>query len=380
MPAAAADRPDLAGRWTLNRELSQFPRDVGFGVNLSSIPGSGPESGGGLSGGGGIGTGAILSARESEEDARRMALLVNSVRNPSLHLTIAQTDTSVAITDEQGGSLTFHPDGRQETQTLDQVPLATTTRWEGARLVVRYAVEQNRELRYTYSRTVDPPQLVVQVQFIERGGHDTLTRVYEPAREGERVLPERTAPPQVPKTGAVAPQGTVRASDLDAPPPTPPDRSAPADRAAAPVIAPGPDGELRGLTTLGVVVEELSPQAAACGLSQGPIEAAVAKSFTDAGFKVRRNSDEDTYVYVHIMTTSTSAGLCVSGYDVYLYTHTTATLPYQTAPVLVQILLLHKGGMGGGAAAAHADAVLRNVKQYVDEFAARMRAANQSRH
>jgi hypothetical protein len=173
------------------------------------------------------------------------------------------------------------------------------------------------------------------------------------------AAPDRAAP------------GSVRASDL-ARPPVP----ALPDRAPAPVVAQGPDAELRGLTTLGIVVEDLSAQAAACGLNQASIEASVSKSLTDAGFKVRRNSDEDTYVYVHIITTSASAGVCVSSYDAYLYTHTTAVLPYQTTPVLVQVLFLHKGGIAGGSPAAHADAVVRGVKQYVDEFATRMRNAN----
>ena len=375
---AAADRPSLAGRWTLNRDLSQFPREVGFGMDLVSGAGSGSDSRGGSVGGGGRGrTGggaelpAFVSVRESEDDAKRTEQLVDEVRNPSPHLTIVQTETAVTITDERGRSRTLHPDGREESQALDQVPVVTTTRWDGTRLVVRYKVEQNRELRYTYSRTLDPQQLVVQVQFVERGGHDTVTRVYEPTKANEPALPDRAAPPEVPRTMAAAPTRATRASDLGRPA-----VSAPPDRAAAPVVAQGPDAELKGLTKLGVVVEDLSSQAAACGLSQAPIEAAVSKSLSDAGVKGLRNSDEDTYIYVHIITASVSAGLCVSRYDVFLYTHTTATLSYQTTPVLVQVSLLHKGGLAGGAAGVHADTVVRSVKQYVDEVATRIRDAN----
>jgi len=165
------------------------------------------------------------------------------------------------------------------------------------------------------------------------------------------------------------------AADQAAPPGTQASPASPG-QAVAPVRAPGPDAELKGLTGLGVVVEELSSQAAACGLSQAPIEAAVSKSLSDAGFKVLRNADEDTYVYVQIMTTSVSAGLCVSRYDAFLYTYATTTLSYQATPVLVQVSLLHKGGLAGGAPATHAEAVVRNVKQYADEFAARIRGAN----
>jgi hypothetical protein len=366
---AAADRPSLAGRWTLNRGLSQIPREVGFGMDLVSTAGTEGDLGG--RGGGSAGVPASISFHESADDAKRRDQLIDEVREPSPHLVIVQTEAAVTVTDERGRPRTFHPDGREEPQALDQVPVTTTTKWDGARLEVRYKVERNRELRYTYSRTLDPPQLVVQVKVVERGGHDTVTCVYEPTKANEPVKPALVAPPEAPRPMAAAPAGTVRASDLG----TPPALMAPA-HLAAPVVATGPDVELKGLTTLGVVVEDLSSQAAACGLSQAPIEAAVSKSLSDAGFKVLRNSDEDTYLYVHIITTSASGGLCVSRYDVFLYTHTTATLSYQTAPVLVQVQLLHKGGIAGGAGAAHATTVVRDVKQYVDEFVTRIRDRN----
>ena len=158
-------------------------------------------------------------------------------------------------------------------------------------------------------------------------------------------------------------------------------RSASGDRTLGQPFNQQPDAELKGLTKMGVVVEDLSAAAAACGLNQTTLETAVSKHLTDAGFKVLRNTDEDTYVYVNIITTTTStttasAGLCVSRYDVFLYTHTTARLSYQDTPVLVQVSLLHKGGLAGGAPAAHADGVLKGVQEYVDQFATRVRAAN----
>ncbi len=76
------------------------------------------------------------------------------------------------------------------------------------------------------------------------------------------------------------------------------------------------------------------------------------------------------------LPTSLSTGLCVSRYDAYLYTQTTAKLSYQDAPVLVQVQLLHKGGIAGGGAAAHAEGVLRGVTQHVDQFATQIREAN----
>jgi len=71
-----------------------------------------------------------------------------------------------------------------------------------------------------------------------------------------------------------------------------------------------------------------------------------------------------------------SAGFCVSRYDVYLFTNTMARLSYQASPVLVQVQLLHQGGLSGGAPAAHGEAVRKNVKQAAEEFASRIKAVS----
>jgi hypothetical protein len=42
----------------------------------------------------------------------------------------------------------------------------------------------------------------------------------------------------------------------------------------------------------------------------------------------------------------------------------------------LQVELLHKGGMAGGAPQANADAVTKNVLEYVDQFATRVRNAS----
>ncbi len=262
-PVWAQDKADFAGGWTINRELSQFPPEIGFGLSWASTRGSG----------------------------------------------------------------------------LD-----------------------------TYARAASPPQLVVDVQFIERGGGDGVRRIYEPASASETLAPATAAPSRATTTSGA---GLPAVNNADS------SKSVGSvDRMSAQTFNQQPDAELKGLTKLGVVVEDLSPQAAACGLNQGALETAVSKRLSDSGFKILRNSDEDTYVYVNVITSSLSNGLCVSRYDVFLYTHTMAKLTYQETPVLVQVSLLHKGGIGGGAAAAHAAEVLRSVQEYVDQFATRIRDAN----
>jgi len=370
-PSVGAQELGFAGRWTLNRELSQFPREIGFDLESFTAGGAGGDRT--ASGGRGrraparVGPAGFPTRMEGEDDAKRLQQLTAEVRNPPSQLTIDETPTAVTITNDKGQPRTFHTIGKEDVLQLDGVPVGATSRREAGRLVVLYQVEQGRQLRYTYSRAADPQQLVVEVQFLEHGTGDHVRRVYQPSTATETSTSAVT--PVTPVAAPSAPLPTASASNSATP-------DASAGRSQPLTVSPKPDAELKGLTKLGVFVEDLSPQAAACGLSRSALETAVAKGLSDAGFKVLRNSDDDTYVYINVITTSLSTGLCVSRYDAFLYTHTAAKLTYQQTPVLVQVSLLHKGGIAGGASATHGEQILRNVQEYVDQFAARVRDAN----
>ena len=58
-----------------------------------------------------------------------------------------------------------------------------------------------------------------------------------------------------------------------------------------------------------------------------------------------------------------------------IYSHAAARLPHTESPVLLQVELLHKGGIAGGAPAAHADGVTKSVLEYVDQFSTRIHNA-----
>ena len=366
------DAPDLSGRWSLDRSASQFPSEVGFAAEWLSAGRSGGESsGGGRRGSGGAGgaTGTFAMPRVSEDDAKRVQELTAEVRNPAARLTIVDTPAAVTITDDRGRSRTFHPDGKEEIIHLDDVPVGAISKRDPGRLTVTYKVEQGREVRYTYARAASA-QLTVDVQFIEHGAGDTVRRIYTAASatdapDATPVSQAGAAPPRSEGQPAASPQGQGRPS-------------VPGSAAGLPTetFNQQPDAELKGLTRLGVVVEGLTAQAAACGLSQDALETALSARLSSAGFKVIRDSDEDSYLYVNVMTTSLPSGLCVSRYDVTIYTHTTARLSYQETPVLVQVSLLHKGGIAGGASATHGASVLRGVQEYLDQFVTRIHDAN----
>ena len=354
----------IAGRWALNRELSQFPREIGFSADWMKSGGSGGESSAGSGGGapGGASRTAFPVVRVSREDSLRNALLTAEVREPSAFLTVTETATDVLITQDKGSARTLHPNGKEELVQLDGVTVSTIATREAGRLIVLYKVNQEHEIRYTYSRVASPPQLVVEVQFVQKGGGDTVKRVYDTeARTAKTVAdPTPSAPP------------------APGPPAAPDDRSVPASgaRGAAPDFDRRPGAQFMGLTTLGVVVEGLGPLATKCGLRQDAIESAVMKQLAGAGFKVSLNSDEDTYLYVSIMTATLGDGTCLSRYDVHVNTHTTAGLSYHPTPVLVEVSLMRKGSLAAGAATAHAESVMRGLQDAVGQFATRIRDAN----
>jgi hypothetical protein len=358
--AGAQPAPPLAGIWTLDRPASEFPADIGFNPSWMRAPledgrGSASTGGGrGRRGSGGAGGGRDASpfarSTESYEDARLLQLLTAEARNPPVRLTIVDTMSAVTMVNELGQTRTLHPDGRQETIELEGVPIGVTTKRDGDQLVVTYRAGQGREIRYTYSPSTNPARLTVDLQFLERGTGDKARRVYQPGT----AVP--TAAPSAPAGGAAPASGSQPAG------------SEPIDQR--------PGAELRGLKSLGILVEDLSAQATACGLSRDAIESALSKPLTDAGFSVRRNSDEDTYVYVNVMTSAGANGTCISRYDAFLYTHGTATLSYRDRPVLVQVSLMHRGGMGVSVPSAHAAAVVRGLAGFVDLFVTQIRDAN----
>jgi len=355
--AGAAPGPSgLAGHWTLDRAASEFPPEIGFTAAWmtpggESQPGAASEGGrrGGASGG--ATSRAFPVPHESADDGRRVAILTGEVRHPPASLTITETADAVTITGG-GRARTFHPGGRQDVIDLGDVTVLATARWDGRALVVVYDVEQGHQLRCTYSRTDIPSRLRVEVQFVQQGGGDSVVRVYAPA--AARAAAPESQPP----------------SEAQVPGPAPSQQAAP----SPPLVAPG--SELKGLTTLGVVVEGVGQQSTACGLTQNGLEAAAAKALSGAGLTVVRRADEATYVYVNIMTATMSNGVCVTRYDVSLLTNTTATLPYQQQPALVQVALLHKGGLAGSSTSEHAGAVLKYVTQFATEIATEIQRQN----
>jgi hypothetical protein len=279
-----------------------------------------------------------MTRPESADDATRMHVLSDEVRNPPKSLTIADTASEVVVTFSDGQTRRFHPNGASELVALADTTVNVTATRSGDQLHLLYDVEDGRQLKYTISRPAGSQQLLVDVEFVGRGGGDKVHLVYEP-------------PSMAATAAATSAAGTQP-------------------------MAFHPGDEFKNLTTVGVVVDELSEQAAACGLTQSALESAVTKRLTEGGLHVRRYEDQAPYLYVEVRTASLGNGLCVSRYDASLLTHTMATLNYQQSPALVEVALLHDGGLTGGAPAAHAENVTHGLLQYVGQFVQRIKDAN----
>jgi hypothetical protein len=226
---------------------------------------------------------------------------------------------------------------------------------------VVYDVETGRQLRYTSTPSADSTRLEVNIRFLDRGREgDEVRLTYEPPGARERAIlsgaPTSRAAP--------SPSGSTSAGVPDAAPPS----------ARPPVLPPG--SELRGLTTIATVVEDLSAQGKACGLDQEKIKTAIVRLLADAGFKTERFGNEDTYVLLSVVTSRLPDGTCVSRYDTSLVTQADVTLPYLKGLVAVPVQLLHEGGMAGGSPAAHATSVMDALVKSANSFVSQIRAAN----
>jgi hypothetical protein len=362
--AAGQNASPLAGVWSLNRALSEFPKEVGFNIPGAAAAAEDGATQGSRGGGGRRGSGNSRSSGspffgrpESYDDSRRIQLLIADLRNPPQRLMIVDAPAAITITNELGQPRTLHPTGKEESFEIQGVPITATTTREGDRVVVVYHVAQGRDVRYTLSAAANPQRLLVEAQLIDEGkAGDKLTRVYNSGIGSDPPAQASSTPSQPPAAPAQAPAGQ------------------PASPSGGFDQRPG--AEFKGLKTVGILVEDFGQEAKACGLNQDTIQDALSRRLSAGGLTVRKNSDDDTYVYINVITTITPNVGCVSRYDAFLYTHATARLAYHEQPVLVQVSLIHRGGIGASTTTGHAAAVSRGLEGYIDVFLTQIRDAN----
>jgi hypothetical protein len=183
---AQSDRSaPLVGAWTLNKDLSDTPRDRssdgrderggGDGGGGRRRGGGGGGFGRGGGGGGGFGRGGDGGARPDPEQAARLRDAMRDIMNPPVHLTIVQTETMIIVTGPDGRTTRLSPDGKKVKD--ESTKTERKTKWDGMKLVSEISGLGPRRITETYSADPERHQLHVDVQVEPRP--DPIHRVYD---------------------------------------------------------------------------------------------------------------------------------------------------------------------------------------------------------
>jgi hypothetical protein len=187
---AAPARPSLAGKWSLNTELSEDARAKMREARGGERPGGyggrhpggggfgGPGGGMGRGGFGGMGGGGRMGGPGGGgQGADRSAM--RSFFEPPASLTITEAASEIAVDDGQT-VLHVHPDGKKAKSEGGTTEV--TARWSGAELVVETKPERGPKITTAYMLVPDKRQLHVTSRFEGRFGDPfTVRRVYDAA-------------------------------------------------------------------------------------------------------------------------------------------------------------------------------------------------------
>jgi hypothetical protein len=175
------DKPvSLTGAWTLNKDLSDSPRNqAGDGREDGD---RGRRSGGGRGvgrGGFGGGRGGRGSGRNGSdpEQVARARTETRDIMNPSGHLTIVQTDSMIIITGSEGRTTRLSPDGKKVKD--ESTKLEWKTKWDGAKLVSEITGLRSGKIIETYSVDPEHRQLHLAIQLDDSRRPLTVNRVYD---------------------------------------------------------------------------------------------------------------------------------------------------------------------------------------------------------
>ncbi len=149
-------RPDLSGRWQLNRELSENAQAKLERMQSAQGSGHGP----GRHGGG---------RNAQMEEARDLVL------NAPASLVLTQDGDRIVLTGSEGRLRTLTANDRTEKVNGRDV----RTKWDEHHLVSETSVGDVK-VTETYERSTNAPQLIVTTKVVMRRGHEvSVRRVYD---------------------------------------------------------------------------------------------------------------------------------------------------------------------------------------------------------
>src|SRR5436305_10117706 len=123
----------------------------------------------------------------SDEQRHRMHQTIQLVFDAPPALTIAETDSSVAVRSDTGAALVLYDDGRKVTQKVEGGgDIEIKGRWQGNDFVVERKVSGGGKVTEDYLRSQDGKQLYVIVKF--EGRTRPLDRVPSCVRRRRRAV------------------------------------------------------------------------------------------------------------------------------------------------------------------------------------------------
>jgi hypothetical protein len=185
-------RPDFSGTWTLDRNLSTDPAQIGFAPATDTNRRPQRGGSGGIGGFGGFGRGGSRRGTDSRNSAddltpieqERLKALTDELKTATATLVISHHDPDFVVNDAKDHTLFLHTTGEREENHLGAITISSSTHWAGSRLVTECVLGSRLTLVYTYTLLPNTKQLVVRVarQAEDRrpAGQD-VRLVYRPA-------------------------------------------------------------------------------------------------------------------------------------------------------------------------------------------------------
>jgi hypothetical protein len=132
---------------------------------------------GGFGGGFGGGGGGYGGGRMNPEDMQRMREAMRDIMNPPNRLTIAQTESLILITTDDGRVTRLSPDGKKIKD--ESTKSERRTKWDGDKLVSEITGLGPGKITETYRADPERKQLHVTVQMERPGRPVTINRIYD---------------------------------------------------------------------------------------------------------------------------------------------------------------------------------------------------------
>jgi hypothetical protein len=191
--ARAQEKPQLAGHWIFNQDLSDDAEQKVHDAQANGRRSPNYGGGGGYPGGGGMGRGGMgggmgrgrggggmgnPSSGVSSQEWERLA------ENPKF-LRIDQHSDQFVVIDDSDHAQTFYPDGKKHNdKDSDGNKITTKASWEGGALIAETKLPHSEKLTQTFRMSEDGKQLHVITVFEASSGNVSvrIRRVYDPGK------------------------------------------------------------------------------------------------------------------------------------------------------------------------------------------------------